>query len=291
MAVNLNKSDEGVGIAVQFDQDQLNQITQLINNMNQSQQTLNIIPTGHENCINTNQINFNDFTQQQQQQHQQHQQHQQQRQNSQFQIWDSTNPACQATNFFKAEPTQFQQTEMIQEVHTIMVNGQPALFIPASSAMSNNLLCQMMMSSQGQINNQFDIINQITDNHSQPNTSNNNLVQQVQNEIFWTDNTVSVGDTQNQQILCLQPDGNITFQSMPFQAQVDIPQTTSSNTVVSSPSGLENNQHKKARIQPRTPVKTPKVNTIASALANTSNIAQKKVIKKPKPSVSGFLPL
>ncbi len=32
-----------------------------------------------------------------------------------------------------------------QQVHTIMLNGQPALFIPASSAMSSNLLSQMLM--------------------------------------------------------------------------------------------------------------------------------------------------
>jgi len=53
--------------------------------------------------------------------------------------------------FAIAQPQQ-QQEQIIdanslqqQQVHTIMLNGQPALFIPASSAMSSNLLCQMLM--------------------------------------------------------------------------------------------------------------------------------------------------
>jgi hypothetical protein len=58
----------------------------------------------------------------------------------------------------QSQQQQQQQAQIIdanslqqQQVHTIMLNGQPALFIPASSAMSSNLLCQMLMN---QNNNQ-----------------------------------------------------------------------------------------------------------------------------------------
>ena len=43
------------------------------------------------------------------------------------------------------------QAQMTQ-VHTIMLNGQPALFIPASSAMSSNLLSQMLMNNSNSAN-------------------------------------------------------------------------------------------------------------------------------------------
>ena len=68
------------------------------------------------------------------------------------------------------------QQENPNEVHTIILNGQPALFIPASSAMSSNLLCQMMTN---QINpNQFDFSNNEISLQNQEN------IQTYQNEII-----------------------------------------------------------------------------------------------------------
>ena len=46
-----------------------------------------------------------------------------------------------------------QQAPQVTQVHTIMLNGQPALFIPASSAMSSNLLSQMLMNNSNNNNN------------------------------------------------------------------------------------------------------------------------------------------
>jgi len=293
MEVKLNKSDQAM--AMQFDQEQLNQITQLINNMNQQQQSINILPMNHDNQPNSSvQMNFTELNTAQQQQ-----------QNIQFQnpiemnanFYNTTgNSQTQFASFtspnqgYKAEPAQQLQGEMIQEVHTIMVNGQPALFIPASSAISNNLLCQMMMSSQSQVNSQFELMNQPTDQTTQNQifqtaaTNNNN------SDFFWNGSQISaVDDTaHNQQIICVQSDGNITFQSMPFQAQVSASESTekSKEKTEASTIGFENVKSKKARIQPKTPNRTPKANTVASALANTSNIAQKKLPKKPRPSVS-----
>jgi len=292
MEVKLNKSDQAM--AMQFDQEQLNQITQLINNMNQQQQSINILPMNHDSQPNSSvQMNFTELNTAQQQQ-----------QNIQFQ-----NPIEMNANFynttgntqfasftspnqgFKAEQDHQLQGEMIQEVHTIIVNGQPALFIPASSAISNNLLCQMMMSSQSQVNGQFEMMNQPTDQTAQnqifqPAATNNN-----NSDFFWNGSQISaVDDTaNNQQIICVQSDGNITFQSMPFQAQVSASESTEKSKeekTVAPTIGFENVKSKKAKIQPKTPNRTPKANTVASALANTSNIAQKKLHKKPRPSVS-----
>ncbi len=128
MEVKLNKSDQAM--AMQFDQEQLNQITQLINNMNQQQQSINILPMNHDNQPNSSvQMNFTELnTVQQQQQN-----------NIQFQnpiemnanFYNTTgNSQTQFASFtspnqgYKAEPAQQLQGEMIQEVHTIMVNGQ-----------------------------------------------------------------------------------------------------------------------------------------------------------------------
>ena len=79
--VKLNKSDSNIGM--QFDQDQLMQITQLINNLNNQQTTVNPL-----NSIN-----------QQQQQHQQQQHQQQQHQQQQPQITLDTTSNNNEINF------------------------------------------------------------------------------------------------------------------------------------------------------------------------------------------------
>lgn len=78
---------------------------------------------------------------------------------------------------------QQQQQDPNSEYHPIMVNGQPALFIPATSAMSSSLFSQMMMSAGPGAGNQLDALTSVENtvqNNQQPtfqeNTNNNNNV-------------------------------------------------------------------------------------------------------------------
>ena len=67
------------------------------------------------------------------------QQHQQQ---SQFLVIDNSNTP------HNLAPQQIQAAVAAQQIHTIMLNGQPALFIPASSNLSMNVIGQMQMQMQ-----------------------------------------------------------------------------------------------------------------------------------------------
>lgn len=85
-----------------------------------------------------------------------------------------------AENHMTAVQQQQQQQDPNSEYHPIMVNGQPALFIPATSAMSSSLFSQMMMSSG--VGNQLDALTSVENtvqNNQQPtfqeNTNNSNV--------------------------------------------------------------------------------------------------------------------
>lgn len=67
---------------------------------------------------------------------------QQQQQQSQFLVIDNSNTA------HNLAPQQIQAAVAAQQIHTIMLNGQPALFIPASSNLSMNVIGQMQMQMQ-----------------------------------------------------------------------------------------------------------------------------------------------
>ena len=150
-------------VALPLDPNQLLQITQLMNEMQASaNQNLNDSLTLAESNLIVPQP-----AQQQQQQHNQQQvytnlmefvmssptQPQQAQNNS-----NNNNIIFSPNSIIKLEQ-QIQQFPAAQQiiipqqpsdntqVHTIMLNGQPALFIPASSALSSNLLCELLMSN------------------------------------------------------------------------------------------------------------------------------------------------
>lgn len=161
-------------VALPLDQNQLLQITQLMNEMQASaNQNLNDSLTLTESNIIVQQP-----AQQQQQQNQQvytnlmefvmssptHQnqpQAQPQTPNQQTQNNTNNNIIFSPNSIIKLEQQiQFPTAQPIQQqiiipqqqsdntqVHTIMLNGQPALFIPASSALSSNLLCELLMNN------------------------------------------------------------------------------------------------------------------------------------------------
>jgi hypothetical protein len=63
--------------------------------------------------------------------------------------------------------------QQLTQVHTIMLNGQPALFIPASSAMSSNLLSQMLMNNNGALVNTETQSSTMNTTHNINNSNNN----------------------------------------------------------------------------------------------------------------------
>jgi hypothetical protein len=69
---------------------------------------------------------------------------------------------------------QQQQQQQITQVHTIMLNGQPALFIPASSAMSSNLLSQMLMNNNSTLTNSEAQSSSLNSVNNSTNTNSNN---------------------------------------------------------------------------------------------------------------------
>lgn len=173
---NTNNNNSNATVALPLDQNQLLQITQLMNEMQASaNQNLNDSLTLTESNIIVQQP-----AQQQQQQNQQvytnlmefvmssptHQnQPQAQPQTPNQQAQNNTNnnnniifspnsiiKLEQQIQFPTAQPIQQQiiipqQQSDNTQVHTIMLNGQPALFIPASSALSSNLLCELLMNN------------------------------------------------------------------------------------------------------------------------------------------------
>ena len=169
--VKLNKSD-----STSFDQNQLYQITQLINDFQQQQQQqqLQQQPTsspqqnpnilGNAECFSLNDLNFQLQQQQQQNTFQNMMEisvapdQSQSNPNYNNNIGINMSPSTMIKFENNQFPNEQQQQSQQQEVHTIMLNGQPALFIPASSAMSSNLLCQLMMNNQMNAN-QFDFSN------------------------------------------------------------------------------------------------------------------------------------
>lgn len=68
------------------------------------------------------------------------------------------------------EPTSSQQQQQQQQVHTIMLNGQPALFIPTSSAISMNLMGQMQMQMQNSLGGTSSIEQSVSSASSTANT-------------------------------------------------------------------------------------------------------------------------
>lgn len=138
-------------IALTLDQTQLQQITQLMNEMQQQDLNFNannnaientnisIDVTHHtnhtENGINQNQLIFSPDSIVKLEN------------NIQFQQATAYQMTPSITN--QALVDNQQQQQQLTQVHTIMLNGQPALFIPASSAMSSNLLSQMLMNNNG----------------------------------------------------------------------------------------------------------------------------------------------
>ncbi len=149
-----------------------------------------------------------------------------------------------------------QTQDQEHDYHPIMINGQPALFIPATSAMSSTLFSQMMMSSSG--NNQLDSLTSIENTaqniqstfqshqantnmynnstnsmslnaiglnqvFSDPNSCNglsfvnvgeagNNVISNLenlnQNQIILNNNQLASDTNGQQQVICIQPDGN-----------------------------------------------------------------------------------
>lgn len=64
-----------------------------------------------------------------------------------------------------------------QQVHTIMLNGQPALFIPASAAVNSNLLTQVLQTNQIEINQDLaSIFNQTQETSKNENTGEQSVV-------------------------------------------------------------------------------------------------------------------
>lgn len=215
--VKLNKSDPNV--CMQFtDQDQLMQITQLINNLN-NQQTLN--PVNSNQQLQQGQATFdtttNDF-------------------NFQFQnLFDQESTTSNAQTNLNQVGTQvispakfdFSQASQIQssnhifnqlqqndqhqsEYHPIMLNGQPALFIPASSAISSNLLSQMMMT------NQFETLNSVENTIEQPSqgfqqTQNPQIMDTLTNNITPTNIPNNTNNIMNE----IKNESNINNSSAP----------------------------------------------------------------------------
>ena len=170
-----NNNSNNATVALPLDQNQLLQITQLMNEMQASaNQNLNDSLTLTDSNIIVQQPGQQQQQQQQNQQvysnlmefvmssptHQNQPQAQpqtpnQQAQNNNNNIIFSPNSIIkleQQIQFPTAQPIQQQiiipqQQNDNTQVHTIMLNGQPALFIPASSALSSNLLCELLMNN------------------------------------------------------------------------------------------------------------------------------------------------
>lgn len=320
--VKLNKSDQNIGM--QLDQDQLTQITHLINNLQNQQVTINSSPTN----VNMQQSNItaeglNDLNSQQQQfqiilDNESSIIDNQVTFNPIPQVNNSINQFQQAQLYNQLQSEQQQQQQ--QEYHPIMLNGQPALFIPASSAISSNLLSQMMMSNQSN-ENKLEAFNPETSNHtmnSQPmetinlhenlnsntevtNQNNNlnlcndfnvlangsyeinnfsnvnnvigNLENMNQNQVFFNGTQIGLSQQNvNQQLICVQQDGNIKFQQVPLILSQNQNITQQNIEMNNSSSECKPNKLKKKL----TPIKTTKQNTVASALANSSNITNTK---------------
>lgn len=344
MEVKLNKSDPNINM--QFDQDQLMQITQLINNLNGQQQGL---PNGQQNISHDGNILGNDFQFQFQnlidneaiilsnQSNQiitspikldimQNNQLQSTQTITNLQITDQTTALQQQ-----------QQQDLNSEYHPIMVNGQPALFIPATSAMSSSLFSQMMMSSstgnnqldaltsventvqnqnstfQAQINNNNNNaynnitsgnmginINQVFDNSTCNgmslmssseigNTVDNNVIHNLenlnQNQIILNNNQLMSGTNGPQQVICIQPDGTITIQTINA-----MPTTSEQNVGAVSVSTADSKQLANGKIIKPNSVKrrgseaqeakTTKQKKVVYSLANSSNLANIEKIEK-----------
>ncbi|CAF0709701.1 unnamed protein product [Brachionus calyciflorus] len=149
--------NNGGNIGLTIDQNQLLQITQLMNELTQQQQ--------------------------QQQSHQQqtsdHDQLNQQALEILLQDQNQQNTIILSPNsLLKFNEQQQQTTQNLQQlfipqqidqqqVHTIMLNGQPALFIPASAAINSNLLNQVLQSNQLDLNQE---LNNLINNNN--NTTN-----------------------------------------------------------------------------------------------------------------------
>lgn len=73
-----------------------------------------------------------------------------------IQLQSTTQTMTNLQNTENHTTDQQQQQDPNSEYHPIMVNGQPALFIPATSAMSSSLFSQMMMTG-----NQMDALSSV----------------------------------------------------------------------------------------------------------------------------------
>ena len=174
-----NASVNSNSIALTLDQTQLQQITQLMNEMQQQELTfnaqLNVNNNSTENAnitidvnhadhnINQNQLIFSPDSIVKLESQIQFQQH------SAYQMGTQSNQIV-LDNHQQQLQQQQQHPPQITQVHTIMLNGQPALFIPASSAMSSNLLSQMLMNNNCTIGNsdgQSSAINTNSNNNNQ----------------------------------------------------------------------------------------------------------------------------
>ena len=161
-------------IALTLDQTQLQQITQLMNEMQQQDLNFNVnnnaventnisIDVTHhtnhtENSVNQNQLIFSPDSIVKLEN------------NIQFQQATAYQMTPSMTNQALVDN---QQQHQLTQVHTIMLNGQPALFIPASSAMSSNLLSQMLMNNNGALVNTETQSSTINTSHNINNNNNN----------------------------------------------------------------------------------------------------------------------
>jgi hypothetical protein len=183
-------------IALTLDQTQLQQITQLMNEM--QQQDLNYNPlinaNNNNNSSNASTENANTNISIDVSQHQHHNNNNHNHVDSninqnqlifspdsivklenqiQYQQQAAYQMAPQSSQIIlDNQQQQQQQQQQITQVHTIMLNGQPALFIPASSAMSSNLLSQMLMNNNSTLANSEA---QSSSNSTNTNSNNQNF--------------------------------------------------------------------------------------------------------------------
>lgn len=149
-------------VGLSLDQNQLLQITQLMNELAQNQsndqlytefanQPIELVIQEPHNNSQTAVISPNSYVQ-------------------------FSQPTGQNSNFQQLLMPQVDH----QQVHTIMLNGQPALFIPASAAVNSNLLTQVLQTNQIDINQEFaSFLNQSQETLKTDNESNNAQTQSV----------------------------------------------------------------------------------------------------------------
>ena len=362
-----------------LDQNQMMQIQQFLNDLQQQQQPIQQQQPQQNILAAAESLSLNDLNQQQSLQNlldivvtspTSSQQQQSQQQNYYQQSNQQQNSLILSPNsIIKLDTQQYvnnqqqifiqqnQQQQVENQVHTIMLNGQPALFIPASSVMSNNLLSQMLMNTnqntttnqvyseqiglpiqlhqlpqqqnvtsnnqQNNLTNEFtlqtdtneqqqhQVINlaqvlnsndtnslqylQLSNHHQQNNEIDSqqivckieqDLVQPVQQQqhfILHNANTASAAATTTtqittnnntsdqtqlgQQIICIQPDGNITFQTLPFLIQQPQQQQQQNDHTVNN-----NNITKVTKTKISKPKITP---TVASVLMSPDKLKAK----------------